>query len=461
MTSTIRVALGFVVSIAVVLTATVSGVSASSSVKSYSAALVSPASAIAGSTTTYTFQFTNSTFSTNTMGSVQIALPAGFSGLKPGVASAPNGAWEEVAGACVYGSPTPCPTVLQVDTGALGGTGKLNPGQSLTLTLTATAPVTPGVYTWNTAAKPSSDFSGTSLFTLSGAQPSIIVASPRGLATQLAIVSVTDEGTGLPEPVKAQPFDVAFVTEDAFGNPSPVSQQTTVALTLQTGTGTGTLSGTLTATIPAGQSQDTIAGALYSVAENGVVLVVSATAGDSLHSAQDKVNVQSFAASIVGTPGVPTTLSATACQNPTPQLPTCAVTFFQHGVKGKAFLSGGVCQGIATNCLTNGTEISLLMNVTANMKDANGNPLYSRTDPAVTVVACDKSLCGGGGINTFVLLVDLHGTGNYVQAPACPSKGTIAPTGVPFCVDYVTSHRDNAGDTLLYFDFADDFIIHY
>ncbi len=279
-------------------------------------------------------------------------------------------------------------------------------------------------------------------------------------ATQLAIVSVTDEATHFSQPVKGQPFDVSVVSEDQFGNVTPVKLKTTVALTVQSGT--GTLSGTLKGTIPSGQSSVTIAGAVYSVAENGVVLAVSAIKGDTLLPASVNVDVQVFAASVKGNPHTSITLSATQCQAPSPQFPTCATTTFQNGVSGPAFLAEGVCQGKAAGCLTNAGETSLLMNVTANMNDANGNPLYSRTDPAVTIVACDKSLCGGGNISQIPLFVDFNNTGTYTQVPACPSKGTIAPAPAPpYCVDYVTSHRDNAGDTLLYFDFASDYIVHY
>jgi hypothetical protein len=745
------------------LAAFVPGVTASGgSVKLFSASLVSPVSAIAGAPTTFTFRFTSSasTSTGNPLGSLQLALPSGFSGLTPGTATAPGGTWEEIASS----------NVLQVDTHNLGGSGKLNPGQSVTFTFTATAPLQPGVYAFTAAAKTSADFTGP-FFNLGGAQPTVTVLAPPattlsiinlpaggatagqpfsftvkaasafgttatgytgtvhfttsdqgsgvavpadyafapadqgvhtftsgatlttagsqsltatdtsnssitgtaavavhagaatklvlsapggaiagssiaatvtlydaygnvatgytgtvgfsssdhgantqlpaaytftsgdagthaftvvlttagaqsvtatdtvtanltstagvavspaaatalqvsglpgspvgagtafsatvtavdpygnvatgyagtvhftssdgnasavlpanytfnaadagvhvftggfalvslgaqsitatdvatpsitgsggvtvkpGPAAQLVIVSVTDEGTGLPAPVKGGPFDVAVLTEDAYGNVSPVSQPTTVALTLQTGT--GTLSGNLTVVVASGQSTGTVTGAQYSVGENGVVLVASSIAGDSLQPAQVKVNVQSVAASIVGTPGISTTLFSTACTDATPAVPTCATTYFQHGINGKAYFSEGVCSGVATGCLTGGGETALLANVTANMKDANGNPLYTRSDPALTVVECDKSLCSHAGVNKFVLFVDVNGTGQYVQAPACPSAGTIAPTGVPFCVDYFSSHRDGSGDTLLYFYFAIDFIVHY
>jgi hypothetical protein len=767
----IKRGLGSVAIFGLMLASLVPAVSASASARVYSAVLQSPAIAVGGAATTFTFVVTNSTTSTNTLGSLQVGLPAGFSAPKIGAATAPAGPWEETIGPCVSGSPAWCTTGVQVDTANVGGARKLNPGESVTFTFTATAPAVPGTYTWNTVAMPSDDLSGASLFVLTGSEPSVTVVAPPavalgitgippagatagqpfsftvtalsafgttaigytgtvhltttdhgagvalpadytftssdrgshtfssgatlttagqqvlsatdtsvqsitgsapvtvhaaaaaslvlstpgssiagssipatvtvfdaygnqatgytgtvtfsssdhgaqtqlpaqytfvagdagthgftviltaagsqtvtatdtvvssltstahvavapaaaaalqisglpatdvpagqafsatvsavdqfgnlvtgyrgtihfsttdngagimlpanytfsagdagmhlfgngfvltslgaqsitatdvnnpgltggggvtikpGPASQLIIVSVTDEATGLTQPVKGQPFDVSFTTEDAYGHLSPVSQATTIHLSVMAGT--GTLSGTLTVIIATGQSQGTIAGASYSVAENGVVLVVSSVAGDTLQPAPTKVNVQAVAASIVGTPGVSTTLGSSNCVDATPAVPTCAITYFQHGVNGRAFFSEGSCTGIATGCLSAGGETALLANVIANMKDASGNPLYTRTSPALTIFECDKTLCSHAGVTKFVLFVDVNGTGQYVQAPACPSAGTIAPTGVPFCVDYFTSHRDGSGDTLLYLYFAIDYIVHF
>jgi hypothetical protein len=282
-------------------------------------------------------------------------------------------------------------------------------------------------------------------------------------AGHLVIASVTDHATGLTEPVQGQNFDVVVSSVDAYGNPAPVSQPTTVTLSIKAGTGTGTLSGTLTATVPKGSDVWIIAGAQYSKVENAVVLVASTTLGDSLPSGQVTVNVQALAAVVTGTPGTSITLSSSACLDATVALPTCAITFFQHGVNGKAFLSEGVCAGVTTGCLTNSQgSMSLLMNVTANMKDANGQPLYSRTDPALTIVECDKSLCSGKGVSSYTLFMDLNNSGSYMQVPACPSKGVIAPApAAPYCVDYITSHRDGSGDLKLYLLFAIDYGVHY
>lgn len=90
--------------------------------------------------------------------------------------------------------------------------------------------------------------------------------------------------------------------------------------------------------------------------------------------------------------------------------------------------------------------------------------------PATLIMKCDKAECGGGAIRKQQLNVtlspnpdsDFAGT---FTAPACPAKGTvgfdpsnlpITDSNLPFCVDYVQSTRDNAGDTFLYLLFVVD-----
>ena len=292
-----------------------------------------------------------------------------------------------------------------------------------------------------------------------------ILSKEKGIDPQIVVDAVKDEATAVANPVAGKPFDVALHSEDAFGNVVPVRQATTVMLSVKSGSGTGVLSGTLTATAQPGQSLWTIAGAVYSKSENGVTLVASVTGGDTIQPAQATVNVQAVVAVVLGTPGTAATLGSSACSEPTRALPTCATTFFQHGVNGLAQLSEGSCAGVATGCLTNQSVTSLNINVTANLNDANGNPLYSRTDPVATIVECDQSLCTGGGVTNYHLFVDIAGTGTYVQAAACPSKGTIAATGVPFCVDYFRSHREgddrDDGDLELYLLWDIDYGVHY
>ena len=78
------------------------------------------------------------------------------------------------------------------------------------------------------------------------------------------------------------------------------------------------------------------------------------------------------------------------------------------------------------------------------------------TDPATLIMKCDKELCGGGAIRKQKLEVVITPGSGPVTAAACPAKGVVAETGPPFCVDYVQSTRDNAGDTYLYLLFVED-----
>jgi hypothetical protein len=83
------------------------------------------------------------------------------------------------------------------------------------------------------------------------------------------------------------------------------------------------------------------------------------------------------------------------------------------------------------------------------------SPSTIRSAPATLVVKCDKSLCAGGGINSYHLgVVLVPGTPEQI-APSCPSKGVVGATQ-SFCVDYVQSTRDNAGDTHLFLLFVED-----
>lgn len=122
--------------------------------------------------------------------------------------------------------------------------------------------------------------------------------------------------------------------------------------------------------------------------------------------------------------------------------------FGPHGL-----LANGVCAVSDTACKA--TYIQALV----------GIPDATETNPATLIMKCDKTLCGVGAIKSSTLSFQLTPTGDRVVAPACPAKGTvgsydaerdISETNAPFCVDYVQSTRDNAGDTLLYLLFYVD-----
>lgn len=86
---------------------------------------------------------------------------------------------------------------------------------------------------------------------------------------------------------------------------------------------------------------------------------------------------------------------------------------------------------------------------------------YTAQAPATLIFRCDKTQCSNGGVNKFKVYYTYLSSGPLdTVAPACLLKGqaNVDPaTGEPVaCVDYVNSTRDNAGDTLLHFNFTHD-----
>jgi hypothetical protein len=84
--------------------------------------------------------------------------------------------------------------------------------------------------------------------------------------------------------------------------------------------------------------------------------------------------------------------------------------------------------------------------------------VYSSTNPATLIIRCSKQLCRGKGVGHYTLKVSFKATGplDLVSAP-CTKKGVaLDAAGNTFCTDYVQSHRDNAGDLLLFLLFVHD-----
>lgn len=281
-------------------------------------------------------------------------------------------------------------------------------------------------------------------------------------AVALHVVSVADQATGLAGAVRGEPFTVTVRSVDDTGTPAVVNHTTTIALSQVSGP--GTLGGNLTGTIAAGTSTGTIVGAVYSLAANGVngvVLQVTATSGNSLAADQTTIDIAANVATVTATPGVnPGALNSSDCDDPTSAVPTCSTLLLPHGANGQVLLSEGSCDGVIStpgvDCRVSGPSQALMVNATASLKDAHGQPLYSRSDPATLIIKCDKTLCRGKGVTKFPLIVDIANDGNFVTAGACPKKGKISATGNPFCVDYRQSHRVRCGDLWTYLLFAVD-----
>jgi hypothetical protein len=282
-------------------------------------------------------------------------------------------------------------------------------------------------------------------------------AHSRGEGNALSIVSVTDRGTKLPGPVKKRPFDVKVKVVDSEGRKTTVSKATTIVLIELSGP--GVLFGNTTAVIPAGGSSTTIHGAKYSKYGNGVVLAVFAVDGAKLASDKIKVDVALTAVSAFATPGERLKLIDPNCVAPTPKVPTCGKLILENGAKGRVIMAIHSCKGLEKRggipCRERGDIQALVVTVIANLKDFDGDPLYSRKDPATVVVICDKVLCGKTGysrhkhVPKIPLIYTLKNTGPLTNvAPPCPKKGVIGK-GQEVCTDFAQS-RVRDGDLYTY-----------
>jgi hypothetical protein len=209
-------------------------------------------------------------------------------------------------------------------------------------------------------------------------------------------------------------------------------------------TGSGTLAGVLQGTIPKGNSRGTIAGATYGPLENNVTLGVAVVSGTALSGTTTTINVAATAVRAQATPRTSLNVTDPGCPAPTPTSPVCGFLQLPNGGNGTVLMSVGSCATILS-CRTQSGTTARLVTAEVSLKDANGVPLYTPTAPATFVLACDKTLCGQGGVSSFPVTIDVTNTGSFTQVPDCPSKGVLG-TGQTACRDSVQSTRDNAGD---------------
>ncbi len=127
----------------------------------------------------------------------------------------------------------------------------------------------------------------------------------------------------------------------------------------------------------------------------------------------------------------------------------CGTLVLSHGTSSQ---NGALSLGACTTDLgcTSGSEVVQFI--------ADLGTSYSPTDPALLIIRCSKKQCPGGGVKSYTVKLSFSASGplDLVSAP-CASKGVaLDGSGNPFCTDYVQSHRDNAGDLLLYVLFTQD-----
>jgi hypothetical protein len=305
--------------------------------------------------------------------------------------------------------------------------------------------------------------------------PVVAEAAPAAPSIQFVIgdsqaVPDTPGSEGLAYVVQGQDFTASLTFLDKKGVPTSLSttDPTTVTLAYRIGAVT---TGLPSAVLPAGASTTTSPALQIPAPASGVVIEATATAknGQVFADSSRPFDVLIVSQRVNG----PTSVGGDGAGvqgdcNPTANRPVCGdlippVDGFDTTVVGT----------LSQGCLTNtGCESSSsFVQALAAFKSAGAAPLPA---PATLLMNCDKTLCGGGAINKKKLTVTLAPDpaaefGGEVVAPACVSKGVVIydpqqpyePGNRPFCVDYVQSTRDIAGDTILYLLFVVDLKVRF
>lgn len=242
--------------------------------------------------------------------------------------------------------------------------------------------------------------------------------------------------------VQETDFDVALSfwgTDEAGADAQlPLSTSRDVTVTV---TGPG-LSASVE--VPAGETGTGLTGLQLPAAADGVTLTATAS-GHKVDASGASPEFDVLVAS-TSDPSIGGNQTDEGCEA-TRAEPVCADLIApEAGFVTGTLLSLGVCSTAAGGTGCDGNYVQALAGFAADV-----------SDPATLVMKCDKSLCGGGAIHRTELVVDLvPGVDPGPQvASACPAKGVVG-TDQKFCVDYVQSTRDNAGDTHLYLLFTED-----
>ncbi len=243
-----------------------------------------------------------------------------------------------------------------------------------------------------------------------------------------------------------EPFSVQVSFVDAAGRPASFDSDTTLAISTNTGPGNppspatgkasrGATSVVLTTSLPSSANQVTVTVSAPTLTGSKAV-----TPGTSSPDQRFDVLAElRFQPSAAGAAFVGGMGGQANCATVTSADPVCgSLQLPQGAASSQVLLSRGLCDAAYAGCgSTRGSVIQFL---------ADLGVLYAKTSPARMIVRCDKSLCGNRGLKKIRLNYSLLGNASLAPAPACAKKNRIGQ-GQEVCVDYVSSSRDNAGDS--------------
>lgn len=285
-----------------------------------------------------------------------------------------------------------------------------------------------------------------------------VTASTAGPPSGSILFDVADSTTvpdtpgsrGLVYVVQDQGFTATLTFLDKRGVPAPLSNSDDTTVTLSYGsTGAGFTPLAPTATLLAGEFVVTTPALSIPDPATSIVLRATATTkqGTTVTDMSAPFDVLIDSTAVNGPTSVGGAGGVAGDCNPTPERPVCGDLIPPaNGFADPGYLSHGCLTN--TLCEQNASFVQVLSSFTL---PADG----SRPAPATLLMNCDKALCEGGGIKKQKLDVTLTPGSAPVTAEACPAKGVVGPSQ-KFCVDYVQSTRDIAGDTILYLLFVED-----
>ena len=245
------------------------------------------------------------------------------------------------------------------------------------------------------------------------------------------------------------------ITVSLWAGLQPASYPTPTTVTLSpSGPGTLALVGGGSAVIPKNQTTATV-DVTYSAPSSALTITGTVGSGNKQLVGQTASFPVELTLNVLGGSDASLTngtagADGSGCTTVDAQHPMCGIVTLPNGATGNVALSLGLCPS-STACATGGLVTQLI----ANLNGTDGAGLYTRTSPAQMTIVCDKSICGQGGVPSYLAQWSQSATGALTTAPACPAKGVIG-ADQQFCTDTVSSTRDNAGDLRLVVLFLDD-----
>ncbi len=193
-------------------------------------AALSPTSVNINQNVRFTLQVTNDPASQDNIGSINITIPLGFTGVTHPVITSPSGNWI-----------TNVQTETKIGMKPSSPQESLPPGRTLSITFFANTPALPGVSTWKTECTTNTGIGGISFTLSSGAQQPVVFTNPALVAPSInAFPSVLNQGqatslTSSTVTTGSPPYTFQWLTKSpAEGAYSPVHGGTSPSYTFLT-----------------------------------------------------------------------------------------------------------------------------------------------------------------------------------------------------------------------------------